>query len=92
MANIFHGYVAPWHIDPSYLLQWVELSLFAIALLTLGGFVYAGFYYLFSNQTKFRISSDKRNRSFLFSGAAKKYLALSLFTNAHTQEVNADES
>jgi hypothetical protein len=92
MVNIFHGYVAPWHIDPSYLLHWVELSVFAVALLTLGGFAYAGFYYLYSNQTKFRMRSDKRSKSVLFFRATKKYLALSLFTNAHLQEVNGDES
>jgi hypothetical protein len=52
-----HGNVMPWAIiDFAYLLQWLELSLQAVTLLTLGGCVYAGVHFLLSNRSEVSIS------------------------------------
>ncbi len=50
MDTISHANVIPWLIDPGYLLQVVELAMFAVASVALAGLVYAGLYRLLSNR------------------------------------------
>jgi hypothetical protein len=50
LDTISHANVIPWLIDPSYLLQLVELAMLAVTSVTLAGLVYAGLHSLLSNR------------------------------------------
>lgn len=63
MDTISSGNVVPWLIDPTYLVQLVELSMLVVVLLTIAGLAYAGLYHLLSNRTNHGSAPSERARS-----------------------------
>ncbi|MES9832573.1 MAG: hypothetical protein ABW139_10045 [Candidatus Thiodiazotropha sp. DIVDIV] len=86
MNNIMFGNVMPWFIDPTYLMEWLELAMIAVLVLTITGIIYAGLHFFLSNQTYFRFVKSKQERSSDLVTGHEQRLALSLPSNINIQE------